>query len=57
MRLPALNDNDGTDLQAWLCTIPGIPLWWGADLDAPCIDTKPAPDLTVLSHGEDYGDA
>ena len=28
MAPPALNDNDGTDLKAWLCTVPGIPADW-----------------------------
>lgn len=53
---PALNDNEGTDLKAWLASIPSFASDWPrgvlcADLDAPCIDTKPAPCVNVLSHG------
>lgn len=34
MPAPQLNDNEGIDLNAWLCTVPGIPAGWGQQVAA-----------------------
>lgn len=57
MTPPALSDHDGFDVNAWLCTVPGIPAWWpnakpiSADRLALADRRGGMPDMFNL-HGE-----